>query len=85
MKSDPSVDDSSYYTSFKQFGELGGGQRVAEEVALSFSTVLALKEFELLPRFDSLGNHALIEALAHANYGADDCRVMRIASNLLDK
>jgi hypothetical protein len=85
LKLDPSVDDSSCYTSFKQFGELGRGHRVAEEEALSFSTVVGLKEFELLSCFNPLGNDALIEALAHANYGADDCRGMRIASNLVDK
>src|SRR5712692_6338828 len=66
-------------------GKLGGGQGPAEEVALSFRTVLGLKEYELFLRFDALGNHALLEVLAHINYRSDDSRVIRIARDLVDK
>src|ERR1019366_8059463 len=66
-------------------GEFCGGHGVAEEVALSFRTVLGLKESELLLRFNALGNHALLQVLAHINYGTNDGRVVRIARDLLDE
>src|ERR1700730_3079576 len=66
-------------------GKVCGGQGPAEEVALSFGTVLGLKECELFLRFDALGNHAQLEGLAHVNYGAHDCRVIGIASDPVDK
>ncbi len=53
-------------------GKLGGVQGPAEEVALSFCTVLGLEECELFLRFDALGNHPLLEVLAHINYGTHD-------------
>ena len=53
-------------------GELGGGYGPAEEVALSFRTTLGLKVSPLFSRFDALGNHEVLEALCHVNYGADD-------------
>src|SRR6267143_2103176 len=64
---------------------MGGGQGAAEEVALSFCTVLGLKECELFPRFDALGNHASLEALANVNYGAEECSVIWIDRDLVDK
>src|ERR1700676_1290294 len=66
-------------------GKLRGGQGPAEEVALSFCTVLGLKECELFVSFDALGNHALLEILAHINYGAHDWRVIGIASDAVDE
>src|ERR1700730_14259227 len=66
-------------------GKLCGGQRLAEEIALSSRTVLGLKECELFLGFDALGNHALLEVLAHINYGAHDWRVIGIASDPLDE
>src|ERR1700687_3305870 len=65
--------------------KLCGGQGPAEEVALSFRTVLGLKECELFLRFDALGNHALLEAFCHVNDGAHDGRVSGIASNSVDE
>jgi hypothetical protein len=68
-----------------KLGELCGGQRPAEEAALSFRTVPGPKEGELFRRFDALGNHPLLEVLAHINYGGDNGRIIRVARNLLDK
>src|ERR1700732_5370443 len=65
--------------------KLSGGQRPAEEIALSFRTVVSLKECALLLRFDALGNHALLEVLAHVNYGAHNGRAIGIGSDPLDK
>src|ERR1700674_2093279 len=66
-------------------GKLGGGQGPAEEVALSFRTVLGLKVGPLFLRFDALSNHEMLEALSHVNYGAHDCRVIGIGTDLVDK
>src|SRR6266404_4895649 len=66
-------------------GKLCGGQGPAEEVALSFRTVMGLKECALLLRFDALGNHALLEVLAHVNYGAHNRRAIGIGSDPMDK
>src|SRR6266851_1944858 len=66
-------------------GKLCGGQGLAEEVALSFRTVVGPKECELFLRFDTLGNHALLEVFAHINYGAHDGRVIGIGSDPMDK
>ena len=44
-----------------------------------------LEEGELFLRFDALGNHALLEVLAHINYGAHDGRVIGIGGYLADK
>jgi hypothetical protein len=66
-------------------GKLCGGQGLAEEVALSFRTVLGLKECELFRRFDAFGNRALLEVFAHINYGAHDGRVIEVGSDPVDK
>ncbi len=55
-----------------------GGQRPAEEIAWSFRTALGQKECELPLRFNTLGNHALLEVLPHINYGAHDRRIIGI-------
>src|SRR5580704_9015220 len=65
--------------------KLCSGQGRAEEVALSFRTVLGLKECELFLRFDALGNHALLEVLAHINYGAHNWSVIGIARDTVDE
>ena len=41
--------------------KLRGGQGLAEEVALSFRTVVGLKECELFLSFDTLCNQPLLE------------------------
>jgi len=64
---------------------LRGGQRPAEEIALSFRTAMRLKECELPLRFSTLGNHALLEVLPHINYGAHDRRVIGIADDVVDE
>src|SRR6266700_470727 len=66
-------------------GKLCDGQGPAEEVALSFRTALGLKVSPLFLRFDALGNHEVLEALPHANYGAYDWRVIGIASDPVDE
>jgi hypothetical protein len=66
-------------------GKLCGGQGPTEKVALSFRTVLGLKERALFLRFDALGNYLVLEALSHANDGAYDWRVIGIASDPLDE
>src|ERR1700687_1370655 len=66
-------------------GKLGGGQGPAEEVALSFRTVLGLKVGPLFLRFDALSNHKMLETFSHVNYGAHDRRVIEIGSHLADK
>jgi len=66
-------------------GKLFGGQGPAEEVALSFCATLALKVGPLFLRFDALGNHEVLEALSHMDYGAHDGRVIGIGTDLVDK
>jgi hypothetical protein len=66
-------------------GELGGCQRSAEEVALSFRAVLGLKVRPLFFGFDALGNHKVLEALSHVNDGAHECRVMGMVSDPVDE
>src|SRR6266849_148054 len=66
-------------------GKLCGAQGPAEEVALSFRATLGLKVGSLFLRFDALGNHEVLEALSHVNYGPHDGRVIGIGSDLLDK
>ena len=66
-------------------GKLCGAQGTAEEVALSFRATLGLKVGPLFLCFDALGNHEVLEALSHVNYGAHDRRVIGIGSDLLDK
>src|ERR1022692_2701163 len=66
-------------------GKFRGAHGLAEQVALSFLTVLGLKECELFLRFDALGNHALLEVLAHIEYGAHDWRVIGIARDPVDE
>jgi len=63
-------------------GKLCGGQTPAEEVALSFQTVVGLKERELFLSFDTLCNHALFKVFAHINYGAHDGRVIEIGGEV---
>src|ERR1700730_5633483 len=65
--------------------KLSGGQGPAEEIALSFRTMMRLKECALLLRFDALCNHALLEILAHVNYGAHNGRAIGIGGDPLDK
>src|SRR5580658_1402016 len=66
-------------------GKLCSGEGLAEEVALSFQAVLALKECQLLLGFDALSNHALLEAFPHVNDGSHNGRVIEIASDLVDE
>src|ERR1700676_4779440 len=61
------------------------GQGAAEEKALTFGTIMGLKEGELCLRFDALGNDALLEVLAHINNGAHDGRVIGIGGDLTNK
>src|SRR5437016_12754742 len=65
--------------------KLCGCQGPAEKVALSFRTELGLKVGPLFSRFDALGNHEVLEALSHVNYGAHDGGVIGIGSDLVDK
>src|SRR5713226_3424043 len=65
--------------------KLCGCQGPAEEVALSFRATLGLKVGPLFLRFDALGNHEVLEALSHVNYGAHDGGVIGIGSDLVDK
>jgi len=58
-RSDLSVDDGFCYARLQQVGELGGGQGPAEEVSLSFRTILGLKIYPLFSRFDALGNQEI--------------------------
>ena len=53
-------------------GKLCGGQGPTEKVALSFGTVLGLKECALFLCFDALCNYLVLEALCHVNYGTHD-------------
>src|SRR5260370_30175811 len=66
-------------------GKLCGSQGPAEKVALSFRATLGLKVGPLLLRFDTLGNHEVLEALSHVNYGAHDGGDFGIGSDLVDK
>src|SRR3981081_2498203 len=66
-------------------GKLCGSQGPAEEVALSFRATLGLKVGPLLLRLDTLGNHEVLEALSHVNYGAHDGGDFGIGSDLGDK
>ena len=56
----------------KQGHELLGTHRPTEVVALTFATVLALKECELLFGLDPLSHNPLLEGFPHADYCADD-------------
>src|ERR1035441_5184038 len=56
----PSVEDGFRYACVKQSGKLCGGQRTAEQVALTFRTVPRLEKCELFLRFDALSDHALL-------------------------
>jgi hypothetical protein len=62
----------------KKTGQWSDGQGLAEEVALSFRTVVSLEEGELFLRFDAFGNDTLVEVLGHSNDGAHDGRVIGI-------
>ena len=62
-----SVDESFCYACLKQNGKLCSRQRPAEEVPLSFLTMVGLKVRPLFLRFDALGDHNVLEALSHAN------------------
>src|ERR1700723_3138331 len=84
-RSDPSMDDRFCYARLQQLGELCGGHGPAEEVALAFRTVVGPKECELFLCFDAFGNHALLEVLAHINYGAHDWSVIGITTDSVDK
>ena len=66
-------------------GKLCGVQGPAEEVALPFRATLGLKIGSLFWRFDALGNHEVLEALSHVNYGAHDGGDFGIGSDLVDK
>src|SRR5712692_1514631 len=66
-------------------GKLCGAQGPAEEVALSFRATLGLKVGPLFLRFNALGNHEVLEALSHVNYGAHDGGVIGIGTDLVDK
>ncbi len=66
-------------------GKLCGCQGPAEEVASSFRATLGLKVSPLFSRFDTFGNHEVLEALAHVNYGAHDGGNFGIGSDLVDK
>src|ERR1700676_531278 len=66
-------------------GELDGGHRPAEEVALALPTVQGLQVDPLFRRFDTLGHYDVVEALAHVNDGAHDFRVVGIGGDLADK
>jgi hypothetical protein len=79
------VDDMVGCAHLWQLGRLFGGQGLAEEVALSFCATLVLKVCSLFLRFNALGNHQVLEALSHVNYGAHDGRVIGIGSDLVDK
>src|SRR6266852_2516040 len=65
--------------------KLCSGQGAAEQVALSFRATLGLKVGPLFLRFDAFGNHEVLEALSHVNYGAHDGRVIGIASDPVDE
>src|SRR5882762_1896313 len=66
-------------------GKLCRGHGPAEQVALSFRTVLGLKVCALCLGFDALGNYQVLEALSHANDGAHDWRVIGIAGDPVDE
>ena len=53
------VEHGLRYACVKQSGKLCGGQRTAEQVALTFRTVQRLEKRELFRSFDALGDHAL--------------------------
>src|ERR1700733_14287033 len=72
------MDDGFCYARLQQIGKLSGGHRPAEEIALAFRAVVGAKECELCLCFDAFGNHALLEVLAHVNYGAHDWSVIGI-------
>ena len=57
---------------FEYPGELLRDQRPTEIVPLPFATVLGLEERELVTCFHAFCNHTMLEALAHADHGADD-------------
>jgi len=62
-----SADESFCYACLKQNSKLCSGHRPAEEVSLSFLTMAGLKVGSLFLRFDTLGDHNVLEALSHAN------------------
>ncbi len=53
-------------------GKLRGCQGPAEELALTLRATLGLKVCPLFLRFDTFGNHEVLESLSHVNYGAHD-------------
>src|ERR1700675_1560059 len=65
--------------------KFGCGQRWAEEEALSFRAAVGPKVGPLLLRFYALGNHDMLETLAHINYGADHRGFVGVGTDLIHK
>ena len=66
----------------QQVLEAGGRQRPAKEVALQFLAALRAQEIEVFLDLHALGDHRAVQAVRHADGGADDGFVVRIDADI---
>src|SRR5579885_104059 len=69
----------------EQLFHLGGGARLAEQVALRLRAALAAQEFKLGRRLDALGRGGDAEAAAEAGHGAHDGERIVARGDILDE
>jgi len=66
----------------EQRGELLGGQRPTEIVALPLQAALLLEECALLASLDPFRHHAHAQTVPHADHGADEADIVRNISSM---